>query len=216
MLEGFSYHHLVARVCERIGAFSKEELDQFVETDWAWCQPECPSGINIGAVMLVAYPHPETGELMLVFTERVSKGKFPGMYVLAGGHLEKTETTEEAARREAQEELGFDTSALLDVTEIGAVQIVVGNYWIHGFFGYTDTRPNFVRQETEVEKIIELPASELLSDDIFASKERHGIPYRGLRFKRCFVEGELLENCFVFGSTALFLGAARLAIISGD
>jgi nucleoside triphosphatase len=61
------------------------------------------------------YPEPTTGvfifnqqgELLLVQTH-----KWPGKYVVPGGHVELGEHIEEAARREAKEETGLDVHDL--------------------------------------------------------------------------------------------------------
>lgn len=57
--------------------------------------------------------HTGGGEILLV--RRGNGGDFPGTFGLPGGHLNEGETLEEAARREALEETGFDYKGELEL-----------------------------------------------------------------------------------------------------
>ncbi|WP_080752258.1 NUDIX domain-containing protein [Burkholderia gladioli] len=60
----------------------------------------------------------------VLFLRRGSRGDHPGEWAFAGGHIEDGETPEEAARRETQEETGYEPHKLIELgkSDDGAVE----------------------------------------------------------------------------------------------
>ncbi|MBI2577591.1 MAG: NUDIX domain-containing protein [Candidatus Wildermuthbacteria bacterium] len=61
----------------------------------------------------VAILENQKGEILLMQRDNNPAIPFPGTWDLIGGHIEKNETPEEAARREAKEEIGIDLAELV-------------------------------------------------------------------------------------------------------
>jgi 8-oxo-dGTP pyrophosphatase MutT (NUDIX family) len=66
------------------------------------------------------------------------------------------------ALREAEEEIALDLSGIDVLGPISPLYITVSKYLVHPFVAYSWKTPELVRQESEVEEILELPLSYFL------------------------------------------------------
>ena len=125
---------------------------------------------------------------------------------MPGGGLEPGETVDEAALREASEEVGIDGSAVRLLGPLSVLYIPVSDFALHPVVGISETRPSFHVEENEVDRMLEVPLNGLATT---------GGPRRGYRWRR----DELFQVPFfelggerVWGATAMVL-AELLAII---
>jgi 8-oxo-dGTP pyrophosphatase MutT (NUDIX family) len=127
---------------------------------------------------------------------------FPG-----GGVREGVDATLlDAARREAEEEIGLPRAAVEIVAELDTLATVGSRFTITPFVGLVERLPRLVPHPGEVVKILELPLSELLDPDAF-HEEYWGSPDRAISFFE--LPGET-----VWGATARVL-VAFLAHLTG-
>jgi 8-oxo-dGTP pyrophosphatase MutT (NUDIX family) len=115
------------------------------------------------AGLLLLFPVDDRAHLVLtVRSERVRHG---GQVSLPGGVVEPGETIEQAALREAHEEVAFSAA---DVRVLGALtplDIPVSGFRLHPVVSSLDRRPRFRPSDDEVARILEIPVSTLLEPD---------------------------------------------------
>lgn len=134
-----------------------------------WDPLKFPEGARDGAALLLVYPHDDT--LQLALTVRGSGLRnHTGQVSLPGGRVDDGETFEQAALREAEEEVGVDRRAVDVVGRLTPLHIPVSGYLLHPVVGFTTMRPAFQRAEWEVARIIEAPIS-LLRDPRMVKRE---------------------------------------------
>ena len=125
-----------------------------------WDPLTFPDGARDGAALLLVYPHDDT--LQFPLTVRGSGLRnHTGQVSLPGGRVDQGESYEDAALREAEEEIGVDPRAVQLLGRLTPLHIPVSGYILHPVIGFTSMRPAFQRAEWEVARIIEAPVSVL-------------------------------------------------------
>src|SRR5262245_48445884 len=135
-----------------------------------WDPLKFPEGARNGAALLLMYPHDET--LHFTLTVRGSGLRnHTGQVSLPGGRVDEGESFEDAALREAQEEIGVDPRSVELLGRLTPLHIPVSGYILHPVVGFTSMRPAFQRAEWEVARIIEAPVT-VLGRDASIKRER--------------------------------------------
>lgn len=133
-----------------------------------------------------------------------------GQVSLPGGSVDVGETFEDAALREAQEEVGVDTRRVSLVGRLTPLHIPVSQFLLHPVVGVADARPVFQTAEWEVARLLEVPIT-LLADPGTMRTERRERQSLGnvveVEVPYFAVDGEK-----VWGATAMIL-AEFLAVI---
>lgn len=125
-----------------------------------WDPLRFPEDAQAAAALVLVYPHDEY--LHLALTVRgTGLRNHTGQVSLPGGRVDGQETVEEAALREANEEIGVDPDAVEVIGRLTRLHIPVSGYILHPVVGFTGRRPAFQRAEWEVARIIEAPVSVL-------------------------------------------------------
>ena len=136
-----------------------------------------PARIRNAAGLLLLFPD-AGGAAHIVLTVRADTlRRHSGQVSLPGGVLEPGETFEQAALREAREEV-----SLIDVVRIlGALtplDIPISGFRLHPIVGIAAARPALVPVDDEVARILEVPVAALLDPTrvVHSTRERDGIP----------------------------------------
>ncbi|MEI6385296.1 MAG: CoA pyrophosphatase [Spirochaetota bacterium] len=144
----------------------RRRLEKVERSDW-----------KKAAVLLLLFP--ADGGLALPLTMR--RDDLPvhaGQISLPGGSIEEGEGPEEAALREAFEEIGLLREAVRVLGRMSSLRIAPTGFEVIPILAFVPERPLYILEEREVAEIIELPLSRLLESDARRSEEWsiHGGP----------------------------------------
>jgi 8-oxo-dGTP pyrophosphatase MutT (NUDIX family) len=131
---------------------------------------------------------------------------------LPGGGLHGDETPQDAALREAHEEIGLDSAQVRIVGPLSTLWVVVSRFVVHPSVAIADARPAFIPSAREVESLIEAPLSTLWDPAHlrFESRVRRGA--EGQHGITVSVPYFAVEEHQVWGATAMILGELGVAL----
>lgn len=142
------------------------------------------------ACVLMPFVRNPSGGWSLLFTRRSETlAAHSGQIAFPGGGVEAGETLEEAAIREAREEVGIPPER---VEILGRLDDVVTNsgFLVAPFAAVIDERIDYVLQASEVVEAFEVPVEALLD---LRNPEVRYVPFRGKRFPAYFYRYESYE-----------------------
>ncbi|MEK6235545.1 MAG: CoA pyrophosphatase, partial [Planctomycetales bacterium] len=134
------------------------------------------------SVLILLYPR--QGEWLLPLTLRPDHlPDHPGQISFPGGAREPNETSDQAAVRELQEELGVSTDGVRLLGRLSPLYVFVSNYLIDPWVGVVDSRPTWSPCPIEVQEVIEFPLRALMEPSNIREERRElagqsrGVPY---------------------------------------
>ena len=171
-----------------------------------WRPDLVPETARAAAGLVLLYP--VDGRPHLILTVRAAALQLhAGQVSLPGGRVEADETVEQAALREASEEVGLRSEQVALLGRLSTLYIPASDFALHPVVGTTTSRPAFRAQVTEVGRLLEVDLSRLHAD----APTRLGYRWRGPDvYEVPFVE---LAGERVWGATAMIL--AELMTIAG-
>ena len=175
-----------------------------------WNPDVVPDGLRHAAGLVLVYPH--HGEWRVPLTLRGSwLRQHTGQVSLPGGRVDEGETIEQAALREAHEEIGVAADLIAVLGRLTPLHIPVSGHLLHPVVGLATSRPPFQVAEAEVERLIEVPLRWLLTPDVVRREPR-------MREREPFVLMDVpyypVDGAKVWGATAMIL-AEFLSLIEG-
>jgi 8-oxo-dGTP pyrophosphatase MutT (NUDIX family) len=198
------YHILVERLREALrsslpGADAQALMSSRpLRVDWEKDLDRIPRNTRDAAVLVLIYP--KDGRACMTLTQRTetleahrSQISFPG------GAMEAGETLEEAALREAQEEIGLDPRRVEILGRLTPLHVPVSRFLIHPIVGTLTRRPQLRRDPVEVAEILEASVEQLM--------KRETITWSLMDRPRgnLLVPYFILDSCDVWGATAMIL-----------
>ena len=147
-------------------------------------------------------------KLHILFTERAAHLRHhPGQISFPGGRIEAGETSQAAALREAEEEIGLLPSAVELLGRLPRQNTSTG-FIIQPWIGLLAPHTDWVLQADEVASIFEVPLNHFLSE-----QNRHQFSLR-LRGKLQHLYAMPYQDKFIWGATAAIL--YKLCLQLGD
>jgi len=158
-------------------------------------------------VMVLCYPKNQEMYFVLILRPTY-EGVHSDQVALPGGKAELYDANyEETALRELGEEVGVPREDVHVISTLTETYVPPSNYWVHPFFGYCDTTPDFIPQPEEVAKIVEVRLDELL-DDAHVISEIVTASYA----KAIEVPTFKLNDYKVWGATAMMLNELKVIL----
>ncbi len=159
-----------------------------------------PENRREGAVLLMLYK--KNGSPYFVLTERKEyDGVHSRQMSFPGGKIEQGDLSpKQAALRETNEEVGVDITKIEVLGRLTTLYIPPSNFLVHPYIGIYDGKPSFVKEEYEVEEIVEVPLAALLNEE---NKRETLVDVRmKMKLKTPYFH---LEDKIVWGATAAIL-----------
>lgn len=153
---------------------------------------------QISAVLIGLVDGPQGAEVILTKRSKHMR-TYTGEISFPGGRLEESESSQEAALREAWEEIALVPGSVRVIGELSPVTTSFSRTHIVPVVGLVDLDPVNLRNNDEVERIITVPLVELVRADTFA-EEHWGTPPNQLQVFFFYLDDET-----VWGATARML-----------
>lgn len=136
-----------------------------------------PARLRHAAGLLLLFPIRDIAHI--VVTLRGEALRHGGQISLPGGVIEEGETFEEAALREAHEEVALPIGHVRTLGRLTPVDIHVSGFRLHPVVGVTDATPTLRPAAGEVARVIEIPVADLFDPRALTQQtiERDGRSY---------------------------------------
>jgi len=125
-----------------------------------WPADYNPAHVRHAAGLLLVFPSGQDAHVVLT-VRADTLGRHSGQVSLPGGVAEPGETYDQAALREAYEEIALPPGAVQLLGALTAVDIPVSGFRLHPILGVTTTLPSLTPADGEVARILEVSVSEL-------------------------------------------------------
>ncbi len=156
-------------------------------------------------VLALFYPDKHQKTTLVLILRKTYNGVHSAQVGFPGGKLEdQDQSLQDAAVRETFEEIGVPIQDIKVVKQLSEVYIPPSNFHVQPFFGVSHNRPEFIKQDDEVEAIIEVELQHFLDDNQLITKTvstSYSIDVEVPAFK--------LNNHVVWGATAMMLSEIK-------
>ena len=166
------------------------------------------SDFREGGVLVLLYPSQEDWQMVLIERPKY-EGVHSGQIAFPGGAREEEDhTLQETALREANEEVGLDTSKVEVLGALSEVYIPPSNFVVRPYVAFTDSVPELMKDEREVEQILHAPVNDFLLPN--AIQEEKIKLYSGVNLK---VGAFKHQDHVIWGATAMMIAEFRRLLV---
>lgn len=166
---------------------------------------------KLASVLMLLYPKDNQAHLVLILRNSY-EGVHSSQVAFPGGKVEQTDASyQKTALRETFEEIGIAEYQIEIIKDFSEIYIPPSNFKVFPFLGISHNELQFMPNEREVAKIIELSMAKFLKEGILESKTIATAYNQQLE-----VPGFNIDNHFVWGATAMILSELREAILNLD
>lgn len=168
-----------------------------------------PEKSHAAAVLMLLYPR--DGKWHLPLTLRpTTMASHAGQISLPGGMIEPGESSEEAALRELEEELGVPAAGIELLGTLSPFFVFITNYRVTPHVAVLREEPTWVPDPREVAEALHLPLSALAEP---LAIEQYVKNARGFEFEVPFLS---LESHRIWGATSMMLGELAAVLAECD
>lgn len=173
-----------------------------------WDPRHLPDGLRDAAGLVLLYPVGDVWHVPLTLRASALR-HHTGQVSLPGGRVDAGEMYEEAALREAEEEVGLAREGVEILGRLTPLHIPVSRHLLHPVVAVTYARPAFRIAEAEVARLIEVPLAHLQAPETLRHEERMSQRAPDLRMQVPYFQ---VDGAEVWGATAMVL-AEFLAVV---
>ncbi|MEP2169716.1 CoA pyrophosphatase [Polaribacter sp.] len=157
------------------------------------------------AVLALFYPDAAQKTKFVLILRKTYKGVHSAQVGFPGGKVEAQDSSlKHTALRETEEEVGVPMQDIKVLKTLTQVYIPPSNFFVQPFIGYSNSTPSFIKQESEVEDIIEVSLSHFLEE------KRVITELVSTSYKRdVVVPAFKLNDYVVWGATAMMLSEIK-------
>ncbi|AXT19589.1 NUDIX domain-containing protein [Flavobacteriaceae bacterium AU392] len=156
---------------------------------------------------VIALFYPDNRELtkLVLILRKTYEGVHSAQIGFPGGKYENGDKTiKDTAIRETFEEIGVPITQIEIIKELTQVYIPPSNFYVQPFLGILKDSPEFIKQEDEVELIIEVNLDDLLDEKVVATKSVPTSYNKNIK-----VPTFTFNNYIVWGATAMILSEIK-------
>ena len=166
------------------------------------------SKANRAGVLILFYPDKEGDTSFVLILRKSYKGVHSNQVALPGGKYEIDDgDLVQTALRETEEEVGVSASAIEVIKPMTELYIPPSNFLVKPTLAKVDFQPIFVKQDTEVERVIPVKLKDFLNPSCVSS---HSITTSYAQEK--IVPIYRLYDHIVWGATAMMLSELRVIL----
>jgi len=156
------------------------------------------------AVMMLLYPKAGVTHLVLI-VRNLYEGVHSGQIAFPGGKYEEEDSGyAQTALRETHEEVGISPDMIEIKKDFSPIYIPPSNFLVYPFMGISINEIAFVPDPSEVDRIIELPLSVFLSEEIIVKVRLTTSYATDIEVPAFEIEGQM-----VWGATAMMLSELK-------
>lgn len=168
-------------------------------------QKKATKNAKKAGVLALFYPNANKDTTLVLILRKTYKGVHSAQIGFPGGRLENTDKSlQDAAVRETFEEIGVPKQHIKVVKQLSEIYIPPSNFYVQPFMGVSQTTPIFIKEEKEVEAIIEVDLQHFLDDKSIITKT-----VSASYSKNVEVPAFHLSNHVVWGATAMMLSEIK-------
>ena len=168
-------------------------------------QEEAIKKAKHAGVLALFYPNKTQQTKFVLILRKTYKGVHSAQVAFPGGKLEEQDTSlQDTALRETFEEVGVPSHTVQIIKKISQVYIPPSNFYVQPFIGVIQTTPKFIKQDDEVEALIEVDLEHFLDEQSLITKKvktSYSIEVEVPAFK--------LNDYVVWGATAMMLSEIK-------
>ena len=163
---------------------------------------------KVASVLILLYPHLDSAYVPFILRTSY-EGTHGGQVSFPGGKSDTDDLTlENTALRESKEEIGIIAENTVIIAKLTSLYIPPSNFLVHPFLAYSEKRPDFKIDKSEVEKLLEVDISELLDE---SNKKMKQITHRatGTLMDTPYLD---IQNETIWGATAMMISELNAII----
>lgn len=190
---------------ELFGEISHTKMSPPYRLELAKKMKEKSKSARKAGVMALFYPNIEGETYLVLILRKTYKGVHSAQVGFPGGKYEREDNDLKAtAIRETEEEVGVPESMIKVIKTMTPIYIPPSNFIVHPYLAVSESTPKFIKQDDEVEAIIEVKLKEFLDE---ANTVTTRVP---TSFNvEVDVPAFKLNNKIVWGATAMMLSEVK-------